>query len=212
MPYETQRFPINMIVEGTLDVAGAITASTGLNRSQLIQTAAAAFTIPFTSFRVHDAMATLLPAAAADDDLGLNTGTPGTNSLTLRGVDFGGTTTDEKGAFDFTVPVEYDAAETITVRVRCGILTTVADTSLTIDCECWKADGDGAVGSDLCSTAAQSCNSLTLANKDFTITPTGIAAGDTLIFRLSFAGTDAGNLGVMVPVISKVSVLLDIKG
>ena len=212
MLYETQRFPVNMIVEGTLDIGGAVTATTGLNRSQLIQTANAAYAIPLTSCRVHDALHTLLPGTAANDDMALITGTPGTDAPTLQGVDFGGTTSDEKCAFIWTVPVEYDSGESITVRVRCGVLTTIADTSLTIDCECWKQDGDGAVGSDLCTTAAQSCNSTTVANKDFTITPTGIVAGDTLIFRLSFAGTDSGNLGVMIPEIQSVKVLADIKG
>jgi predicted RecA/RadA family phage recombinase len=171
----------------------------------------APYTIPLTSLRVHDAMATNLPATAGNDDMGLITGTPGTDAPTLQGVDFGGTATDEKGAFEFQLPPEYRAGETITVRVRGAMLTTVSDGTATVDVECWKAGDDGAAGSDICATAAQSINSLTPANKDFTITPTGLVAGDRLIVRVSFAGSDTGNAGVMIPEISKLQVLLDIK-
>jgi hypothetical protein len=144
--------------------------------------------------------------------MGLITGTPGTDVPTLQGVDFGGTSTDEKAAFEFVLPPEYDAGETITVRVRAAMLTTISDGTATVDVECWKAGDDGAAGSDICATAATTINSLTPGNKDFTITPTGLAAGDRLIIRLAFAGSDTGNLGVMIPEISKLSVLLDIKG
>jgi hypothetical protein len=201
-----------MIVEGTMNIGGEVSLTDGLARDQLQQDANAVYAIPLTNCRVHDALHTLLPGTAANDDMALITGTPGTDAPTLQGVDFGGTTSDEKCAFIWPVPVEYDPANSITVRVRCAMLTTVADTSCTIDVECWKADGDGAVGSDICSTAAQSMNSTTIANKDFTITPTGIAAGDTLIVRLSFAGTDGGNAGVMIPEIQSIKILADIKG
>jgi hypothetical protein len=181
-------------------------------RSQITQEDLAAYTIPLTSLRVHDAMQTNLPGTAANDDMGLITGTPGTDAPTLQGVDFGGTSTDEKGAFEFVLPPEYVSGETITVRLRAAMLTTVSDGTATVDVECWAATANGAVGSDICATAAQSINSLTAADKDFTITPTSLVAGDRLIVRLSFGGSDSGNVGVMIPEISRVQVLLDIKG
>lgn len=144
-------------------------------------------------------------AAASGDDMALVTGTPGTDAPTLQGVDFGGTTSDEKAAFEFVLPQEYRAGAAITVRVKAGLLTTVADTSATLDVECWKDAGDGSVGADICATAAQSINSLTMANKDFTITPTGIVPGDRLVIRLSFAGVDSGDLGIMIPEIQNVA-------
>lgn len=181
-------------------------------RAQLTQEDLQPYTIPLTGLRVHDAMQTNLPGTAANDDMALITGTPGTDAPTLQGVDFGGTSTDEKAAFEFVLPPEYVSGETITLRVRAAMLTTVSDGTATVDVECWPASADGAAGSDICATAAQSINSLTPSNKDFTITPTGRAAGDRLIFRLSFGGSDAGNVGVMIPEISQVQVLLDVKG
>ena len=187
-------------------------SATTLARSAIVQEDLVPYTIPLTSIRVHDAMATNLPATAANDDMGLITGTPGTDAPTLQGVDFGGTSTDEKGAFEFVLPAEYVTGQTITLRVTGAMLTTVSDGTATVDAECWVATSAGAVGSDICATSAQSINSLTSADKDFTITPTSRAAGDRLIVRLSFAGSDSGNAGVMIPEISRVQMLLDVKG
>jgi hypothetical protein len=181
-------------------------------RSKLAQDTFAEYVIDFLACRVHDALHTVLPGTAAADDMGLITGTPGTDAPTLQGVDFGGTSTDEKCAFLFRLPPEYDDGESVVLRVRAAMLTTVSDGTATVDVECWKADGDGAVGSDICATAAQSINSLTPANKDFVITETGLVAGDLLVFRVSFGGSDSGNAGVMIPEISKLTARIDIKG
>ena len=175
---------------------------------EVSSSAQAEYKIPFTRMKVHNALATNLPATAANDDMAIITGTPGTDAPTLQGVDFGGTTSDEKAAFELVLPQEYRAGSAITVRVKAGILTTLSDGSLTLDVEAWKDDGDGTVGSDICATAAQDINSLTMANKDFTITPTGLVPGDRLVIRLAFAGSDTGNTGVMIPEIQNVAVLI----
>jgi len=166
------------------------------------------FSIPLTSVKVHDALITNLPGTAANDDMALITGTPGTDAPTLQGVDFGGTTADEKGAFEFILPDTYKDGEQITVRVKAGMLTTISDGTATVDCEVWADDEDGTVGSDLCATAAQSINSLTFANKDFTITSTGLVAGQRLVVRLAFAASDTGNLGVMIQEIQSVKIII----
>ncbi|MBU1067246.1 hypothetical protein KKE60_05635 [Patescibacteria group bacterium] len=173
--------------------------------------ATAEYKLSLTSAKVWDAMATDLPAAAANDDMGLITGTPGTDAPTLQGVDFGGAATDEKCAFEFVLPPEYRAGSAITLRCKAGMLTTVADentTAVSLDAEVWVDAGTGLVGSDICATAAQACNSLTMANLDFTITPTGLEPGNRLIINLTLAGDDAGNLGVMIPEIQNVALLV----
>lgn len=185
---------------------------TAVARASLGQDDLAPYAIDLTAARVHDARQTNLPGTAANDDMAIITGTPGTDAPTLQGVDFGGTSTDEKCAFTFRLPPEYVSGETITLRVKGAMLTTISDGTATVDAEVWVQDGNGAVGSDICATAAQSINSLTPANKDFTITPTSRVAGDVLQVRLSFGGSDTGNVGVMIPEISDVRFLLDIKG
>jgi hypothetical protein len=181
-------------------------------RAEHVQEDLSEYVIPLTQMRVHDALATNLPATASADDMALITGTPGTDAPTLQGVDFGGTSTDEKCGFQFQLPVEYVAGESISLRVRVGMLAA-SDGTATIDVECWPQDDDGAATSDVCSTAAQSMNSITVANKTFVITPTGLVPGDMLNFRLSFGGSDSGNLSPNITCeIQKVTVLLDIRG
>lgn len=180
-------------------------------RSNLVQETKA-YPLSFFDGRVHDALQTSLPGTAANDDMGLITGTPGTNAPRLQGVDFGGTSTDEKAAFLFTLPPEYVDGQAITCRVRGAMKTALSDGTALVDVECWKLDGDGAVGADICATAAQSINSLTPANKDFTITPTGLVAGNQLMLRFAFSGSDTGNLAVMIPEISWIEMRLGVKG
>lgn len=187
--------------------AGATTLRSALGQDDL-----AIYAVPVTSMRVHDAMHTVLPGTAANDDMAIITGTPGTDAPTLQGVDFGGTSTDEKCAFEFVLPPEYVAGETVVCRLTAAMITAVSDGTATVDVEAWETTKAGAVGADICATAAQSINSLTAADKDFVLTPTSLVAGDKLIVRLSFAGSDTGNLAVMIPEISSVQMLLDIKG
>ncbi len=167
------------------------------------------FAIALTLGKVHDAMTTDLTGTANADDMGLITGTPGTDAPTLQGVDFGGTTSDEKGSFEYVLPPTYQAGTTFTLRVRAAMLTTISDGTATIDANVWEANEDGAVGSDLVTTSAQDMNSLSIADFDFVVTPTDLVAGDKIIIRLAFAGSDTGNAGVMIQEISKVSVIMN---
>lgn len=187
----------------------------GQARSSLEEDALSVYVIPLTEMRVWDSRATVLPAAALNDDMGLITGTFGTDIATLQSIDFKAGATDEKCAFHFRLPVEYVSGATITVRLRAGMVTTISDQGAggcTVDVECYESDRDGAVGADLCATAAQNMNVLVHADKDFTITPTTLAAGDLLDFRLSFAGTDVATGTAVIAEISQVELLLDVKG
>lgn len=170
---------------------------------------AAELEIPLTSFMTHDSLAVRLPAAAATDDLGLVYGSVGTDGPTLQGVDFGATASDEEGAMEFVIPQSYKAGDTFTVRIRGGMLTTVSDTTATVDLAVHLCDEDGAVGSDLVTTAATTINSLTKADVDFVVTPTTLLPGSKIIIHVKVAGADTTNAGVMIIEISKVSIIAD---
>lgn len=170
----------------------AIAANAEIATSQLAQRAFQKAPVLFSSMRVWDAMHTPAVGTPASDDLGIVTGTPGTDAPMLSSGDLksAGATT-RKVAFEIEVPDDYDDGQTFQMRFTAAMETTVADTSATIDLEVYKPDGTGAVGSDLCTTAAQSINSLTPADKDFVIDETGIDPGDKLICIVSVAVNDA---------------------
>jgi hypothetical protein len=199
----------NDLVEA-LSSPSAITGS--IARSALTQQDLVPYTIPLEAYRVWDAKATLPPTSAGTDDLGLITGTVGTDAPRFRTGDAKATTVTQKTGFQFVLPAEYVAGETITLRLIAGMITTISDGTATIDANAYKVGDTGAVGSDLVATAATTINSLTAANKDFTITPTGLVAGDVLDIVVTIAITDSATATAVIGQLNKAQLLLDIKG
>lgn len=147
--------------------------------------------------------------ALSADDLIYTYGAAGTAEATIKATDFGGTSATQKARVRVTLPPEYVAGETITLRANAGMLTTVSNQTCTIDFNVYR---HAAPTVDICATAATTINSLVLANKDFTITPTACVPGDILDILMTVAGVDDTNAGVMEPVVTLVTLLLDIKG
>jgi len=190
------------------DIAGNANIAT----SKMAQRVLAESVVPVHSFRVWDAVASNPVSAAANDDLGLVTGTWATNPVRLTGGDMkalGATT--RRIYFSIPIPANYDDGETIQIRIRAKMETTVADVSCTVDLEAYVGSS-GAVGSDLVTTAAQSMNSLTAANFDFTINGASVEPGDLLECRLSIACNDAATATAVTPAVYKVSLLCDTRG
>lgn len=206
-----QRIDGDVRITGNLQVDGTLPNYT---RSNLTQDANAVFAIPWTDFRVWDALATNLPGTAANDDLALDGGTWATNTPCLTAGDVKATSTaaSRYARFQFQLPVEYDAGASVTLRLHAGMKTTVADQSCTVDAVVYKSDQEAGLGADLCATAAQSMNSLTDADLDFTITPTGLTAGDVLDIRLDINYHDDATGTAVIPQIGAVEMLVDIKG
>lgn len=113
----------------------------------------------------------------------------------------------------FTIPPEFVPAGAFQFRFASGMLTTVADTSATIDCECYKtARSTLKSGSDLVTSAASSINSLSFAEKSFDVTSTGLIAGDVLDIRVTIATNDSGTVTVVEGAIAHAEALLTVKG
>lgn len=169
----------------------------------------AIYNIALDQLFFHDAWTRLPSGDGTNDDLGVTVGTAGTAHPILRGIDSGGTTGTSKGRFQFMLPAEYTAGATITLRAKNAGMQVVSDGTATLDVEAWSQDMDGTVSSDLCSTDAQSINSATLADFDFTITPTGLVAGDMLDIVLTTAVTDSGNASANITaIISGLQIIL----
>jgi len=148
------------------------------------------------------------------NDLGLIAGTWGTDAPTLQTEDKGGNAAVETEYARFQIPItnDYVLDETLKIRIRAGMVTTVSDTTATVDLEVYFNDGDGAATTDLCSTAAQSMNSLTKANLDFTLTDNTISHGDILDCRVAVAINDGATGTVVIGEISAIKLIRDIKG
>ncbi len=196
------------IIEATIDGGAAAIQGT---RTTWAQEDAAVYPVKITDLRVWDAPSTVAVAAtAANDDLAVVYNTFGTANPTVETGDLKNAgATSRKVGFQFALPVEYVAGETITLRLNAGMKTTVASVSATVDAQVTNQDDPT---TDICATAAQSINSLTAANKDFTITPTNAAPGDLLDVVLTVAVNDSGTATAVIGQINKIQLLLDVKG
>ena len=190
----------------------SVVATADISRSKIAQTTLAPFFIPWTAFRVWDAYQTNLPGTPATDDLGLIGGTFATGSPSIQTEDLkaaGATTSYAR--FCVALPPEYDDGETVTLRIHAGMLTTVADTTATIDLEVYESDKEAGIGADICATAAASINSLTLADKDFTITPASLVSGDVLDCRIAIAINDGATGTAVKGIVGYAALLCDIR-
>lgn len=199
----------NTHVTGNLSVGGNLP---DIVRSDLT-TETAEYFVPWEAWRVWDAFGTNLPATAASDDLGLVGGTFGTNAPSIQAGDLkaAGATTRYARAV-MCVPLEFVASGTFKIRAKAGMKTTVADTSCVVDFSAYRSGEDDTVGSDLVTTAATSMNSLTDADKDFTVDSATLLAGDMLDIRMLVTCTDAATATAVIPQIDGVWLVLDIRG
>lgn len=199
-------------ISGTLAIKETgVSAQT--RASILKQDALAIFPIRLTGLRVWDAFHTNLPGTAAADDLALIGTTFGSAAPVITAGDckaLGATT--RYARFMVELPECYEAGETVTLSLSAGMVTTVASSSCTVDVECYKIDKITGIGSDLCTTSATTINSLVFAAKAFTITPSGLTAGDVLDVRLTIACNDAATGTAVTPTIAGIDLLCDIKG
>lgn len=202
----------DVTVTGTLRCASdAISAQD--RDSILRQTDNAVFPVPWTDFRVWDAFQTNLPGTAATDDLALIGGTFATAPPMIQAGDLkaAGATT-RYARVQVRLPECYVAGETVSLVLTAGMITTIADTTCTVDVQAYRAGKDGTIGSDLCATASQSINDLTFAAKTFSITPSTLGPGDWLDVRIAIACNDGATATAVTPAIGGVDLVCDIKG
>ena len=188
-----------------------IAANANIETTKMEQRVLAEYHVPIDAFRVWDALTTNPVSAAASDDLGLVTGTWGSAVNKITAGDCKAATTTRRIYFSVPVPPNYDDGQTIQLKVRAKMETTLSDGTCTIDAEAYVAN-DGTLTSDLVATAAQSMNSLTAANYNFTLSSGSIDPGDLLEVRLTIACVDSATATAVTPAIYEVALLCDTRG
>lgn len=187
-----------------------VSASAAIARSKLAEDALAAHGIPLTSVRG----ATGLALTATETAGGFNVSVS-TNVLVLQAEVTDNETETSVCIAEYVLPDNYVAEGDITVRLRAALIKSGSptDNGSTLDLSVYK-QGDAAVGSDLCATAAATFAALdTWYNKDFTVTATGLAAGDRLTLKITYAVIDSeAGAGTIIGTLAGVTVLADVKG
>lgn len=181
-------------------------------RSALTEDALAEYVIPHNHVGVNATLALLGASAGTPSGaFGLTPGTHGSASPIIVGEAANNNSKTNTLRFLFALPPEYVSGGDIKVRAHATITGDVA-VSQTIDVQAFKSDDEAGVGSDLCATAAQTLTEITFDDYDFTITPTGLAAGDVLDIEITGVANDTGGSANKLIQIGKISVLCDIKG
>lgn len=187
-----------------------ISTSAAIARSKLAEDVLQPFRIPVASVLGADGADLAITETAGDFYRSI-----GTNQLLILGEKSNGIEGADVevsvGWFEFQLPQNYVAEGDIKIRAGVDVVGAGALGTCTIDFSAYLQNGlTGAVGSDLVSTAATAI-SKTEANKDFTVTATGLAAGDILVVKMttSVDNTDSTDIQAQI---SRLEVLCDVKG
>lgn len=201
-------------VRGEIDVSsGTLTLRNNqIDRTKILEESLSSYPVELEQVYTWDGVNTKLPTTAATDDLGFVAGTWATDAATIQTSDAKATTVGQYGRFKLVLPVEYVADDDVQIRVRGGMITTVSDSTATVDLVCYALDGDGGIGSDLVTTGATSINSLTKANVDFVLTDSSLNPGDVIDCRVAIDITDGATGTAVIGEISQIIGLLDIRG
>lgn len=191
----------------------SVAGTAAIVRSKLAQDANKVYPLDLTRLRIWDQYHTNLSSTSGADDLALIGGTFATSPPMIKTSDVKALGAITRYArFMVQLPAEYDDAETVTFRFSAGMETTVADTSATIDLEAFESDRIGGISADLVTTAAITINSLTFADKDFTLTASSLIAGDILDLRVALLINDAATGTAVTGAIGAVELVCDVRG
>ena len=159
----------------------------------------------------RNADGTVLDATGGAGLFKIDAGGWGSGTLILQSeIALSNTKTDTL-AFEFTLPPEYVADADVKVNIHARRTGAGTGGPYTIDVEAYELTDEGAVGSDLCATAAISFSDTNWADRTFTITDAGLTAGDKLIVLVQTALTEAGG-STMHAQIGSIEMQLDVKG
>ena len=188
-----------------------VAAAAAIVRSKLAEDSAAVYRIPLQTCRSNTGL--VLDATGGDTLFSIANGGYGVGTLTLKGEEAISETETTTLSFEFPLPPEYIAGDTITLAATVKVDESEDGnaTTETVDAACYELADDGTVGSDLIGTAAQTITTDGFVTYTWTVTAAAVSPGDKLIFFLQTIVTeDAGT--AIYAVIGNIEVRLDIRG
>jgi hypothetical protein len=187
-------FPGDIEAGGNIRAVGYLDATTiklnGTTVTGIVATGVVPQGIPLTAFKAPAAWKDSLGDTATAAILGL-ADTPGS---VLLASDASNETINQSAVATYVLPHTYIAGSTITVRLRAKQATALSATSSKVDVVA-KLVGD-TLGTDLCTTNSQQVTTAYSA-LDFTVTPTGLVAGDILTIEVFCIDIDTTTGGAM---------------
>ncbi|MCE5277204.1 MAG: hypothetical protein ABFD92_16875 [Planctomycetaceae bacterium] len=133
----------------------------------------------------------------------------GSGTFVLQGEDAQGNTKTDTLAAVVQLPADYIADADVKINVRAKYAGAgTAGASKTIDAEVYELSVDGAVGADLCATAAITLTG-SFADCTFTITDAGLVAGDRLMVLIRTVLQETGGASALAAQIGSIALQYD---
>ena len=181
-----------------------------IDRGNQEQIALQRFAIPISAFRYSDGVIPVATAAAGKP--GIKMGGWGVGTGYFQGENAKNATKTEYLVFDFTLPESYDDGEDVKVGVTCRYNQDGGTIDVhSVDCEVYEVTDAGAVGSDLCTTAAQAFSG-TMTEYLFVVTDAGLVRGDRLRVLIKTVLSETADAGTQYAEVGGASVYADVKG
>ncbi len=175
-----------------------------VTRAKIAENALEEFGINLTSVMAEDGA-----ALGIAEEAGTFFRQIGTNQMYLQGEEALSETEASVGWFEVYLPPNYVDAGDVQLRAVVDVTGSGTLGTCTVDFEARESDNDGAVGSDLVTTAAQAV-SATSAAYDFSLTATALVASDKLVCKLTTSIQETGGTAIRA-LITKLSLLCDAK-
>jgi hypothetical protein len=179
-------------LKGTVDTNPSITLST--TSTDLDIASGTSIGIDFTGTLTDAAgTVTVYLQKVSTDDLHIKSGAFGTGCPYIVSRDLNAITSNTAYArASFKMPECYVPGSPVTFRFASGMLTSAASSSAYIDVQCYVSNRDTLkTGSDLVTTAQQSINSTSFADKDFSVTGSSLEVGSVLDILVALISTTA---------------------
>jgi len=216
----------DLIIKGRLVMSGAssvlhkagsvgnpeVSETAGIARTKLALNTVA-YRIPWSAWRIFDAVNSSLPVTSSGNDMAINAGTHGTDVARMQTYDVKAANVLPFYARAFIpMPIEYANGETALIRASAGMITTIAGVACTLDFEGFAPSRTGTLGTDLVTTAATSINSVTFANYDYAMDEATLVAGDLLDILLKISVNDAATATAVIAALYAIELVCDVQG
>lgn len=190
----------------TMATGAALTVDTGpIDRAALTEDALAVFDLPIRNWMAEDGA-----VLGIAEEAGTFFVQDGTNQMYLQAEEANNETEASIMKTSFTLPESYVDGATLTLRLVVDVTGAGTLGTCTVDASVYLQDNDGAVGSDLVTTAAIAVTA-TSGAKDFTITPTGLVSGDVLSIVVTTSIQETAATAIRA-LLTKTQMLCDVKG
>jgi len=201
----------NVVVGRVAGVKGTNTAwvnmeISNIDKEVILEDEEAIFPINYVDFLAADGADLVIAETAGDFYRYINT-----DVFSIVGEVANNETETSIGWFVAKLPDNYKSGGTLKLRLKNQLFGAGTSGASTLDLNVYKKDGEGATGADICATAAITPTKGAWQTSDFTVTPTGLVAGDQLTVKVTGVVVESATADLQIE-LDGIAVVCDVIG